>query len=67
MLKLKFIVVVAILVSCIASHIQAITLDGNGYEFNIAISDQIKDVADDERQDFLQSIKVRLCQSTHLF
>lgn len=50
--------VVIFIVALFSVSIQGISLNGNGYELTIAISEDASGLADDERLPFLQSLQV---------
>ena len=50
--------VILIIVALFSVSIQGISLNGNGYELTIAISEDASGLADDERLPFLQSLQV---------
>jgi len=53
-------VIVAVICVGLAGYHEtgAVTLDGNGYNLVVAISDNIKTVTADQQETFLQAVKV---------
>lgn len=49
-----------LVVSSLVPNVKTIKLNGNGYTLEIAISNQVKLIPDNQRAAFLQSIQVRI-------
>ncbi len=57
----KYVNVVLVLVCVLQriANVQSVTLDQNGYTLNIAISNQVDRIPEEERASFLQTLQVK--------